>query len=242
MYVYGSDMKMNTDGHSKTAILIFANSPEEESRRKSLIYGTELFRDILTRTLSEVSKTGLPYFHFDEEHQRGSDFGSRFLNAMKDVFDIGYQNVIAIGADIPRISARQILTAADKLNRGEIVIGPSTDGGFYLIGLHRNQFFKQELLQLPWQKADLRMQLIAHLNGNGLNICLLKTLADLDKFEDLRRLSKGYKNIPYSILKYLQWFLRRIFKTEFSPEKKFKTAILQSHYNKGSPISALFSL
>lgn len=241
MYVYGSDMKMKTDGHSKTAILIFANSPEEESRRKSLLHGTELFRDIMTRTLLEVTKTGLPYFHFDEQHQRGSDFGSRFLNAMEDVFDIGYQYVIAIGADIPRISASQILSAADRLKKDEIVIGPSTDGGFYLIGLHKSQFLKQEMIQLPWQTSDLRAHLVNNISSKGLNICILKILSDIDRVEDLDGMILGHKNIPYSIFKYLSLLTRRERIAEITIEKHFDSTFLKSHYNKGSPEHGLFS-
>lgn len=232
-------MKMKPNGYSKTAILIFANSPEEESRRKSLLHGTELFTDIMARTLSEVKKTGFDYFHIDEHHQRGVDFGNRFLNAIEDVFDKGYQYLIAIGADIPRISGRQILSAIDELHKGQLVIGPSTDGGFYLIGLHRSQFLKQEMIQLPWQKSGLRSQLVAKLERKGLNINVLKALADIDTTDDLEGFTRGDKNIPYSIFKQLQLVTERRSISEFALEKQFETAVPLSYYNKGSPVIRL---
>lgn len=240
MYVYGLDMKMNPKGYSNTAILIFANSPEEESRRKSLLFGTELFSDIMARTSTEVKKTGLPYFHIDEHQQRGEDFGNRFLNAMEDVLDKGYEFVIAIGADTPRISSREILSAAHELHQGQVVIGPSTDGGFYLIGLHRSQFLREDMNRLPWQKTDLRAALIAKLEHKGLNICTLKVLSDVDKAEDLNRLKLGFRNIPYSIFKYLLIITGRGITMVPTFEKYFESTILQSHYNKGSPVSRLF--
>ncbi|MEN8789386.1 MAG: DUF2064 domain-containing protein [Flavobacteriaceae bacterium] len=234
-------MKMNPKGYSNTAILIFANSPEEESRRKSLLCGGELFRDIMARTSTAVKKTGLPYFHIDEHHQRGANFENRFLNAMEDVLEKGYEYIIAIGADTPRISSRQILTAAEELHKGQIVIGPSTDGGFYLIGLHKSQFLRQEMLRLPWQKSGLTTHLIARLKYKGLKICTLRVLSDIDEPGDLKRLALGYKNIPYSIFNYF----RLAFKREIRPvsyfERHFDPIILQSHYNKGSPLSGLFT-
>ncbi len=242
MYVYGLDMKMNSEGYSNTAILIFANSPEEESRRKSLVSGTELFRDILSRTSTVVKKSGLPYFHIDEHQQRGADFGNRFLNAMEDVFEKGYEYVIAIGADTPKISSRQILAAADKLHQEQIVIGPSNDGGFYLIGLHKSQFHRQEMIQLPWQKSDLRAHLVNNLISKGLKIYTLRVLSDIDKAADLYKMALGYKNIPYSIFKYLALFARREYITENTIDKHFESTFLQSHYNKGSPVNGLFSI
>ena len=233
-------MKMKLNGYSKTAILIFANSPEEESRRKSLLRGTELFKDILARTMSEVKKTGLPYYHIDEHHQRGADFGNRFLNAVEDVFNNGYQYVIAIGADTPRISGRQILSAVDKLQRGQIVIGPSTDGGFYLIGLHRSQFIKQDMILLPWQKPGLRSQLIAKLERKGLFINILKALVDIDTTDDLDGFAKGFKNIPYSIFKQLQLATERKNISEYTIEEHFEAAVPLTHYNKGSPVFGLY--
>lgn len=228
---------MNPSSYNNTAILIFANSPEVESKRKSFYKGRSLFRDLISKTIAEVKKTGLPFFHIDERHQRGQVFGERFINSIQDVFDLGYQYIIAIGADTPQLSSQNISLAAEEMYKGQIVIGPSTDGGFYLIGLHKSQFLPKELNKLPWQRSRLRDRLIGMLRHKGLFVSTLEAYMDLDKPSDLERLSHVLYNIPYSIKNYLQLIVQRSKMTEIAVEKYFEAGIIPFVYNKGSPKS-----
>ena len=92
---------MKNSSFFKTAILVFANSPEEEMRQKPIFKATQLFTDLTYRVLHTAAKSGIAYFHIDESRQRGGDFGTRFTNAIQDIFDTGYEYLITVGNDTP---------------------------------------------------------------------------------------------------------------------------------------------
>jgi len=70
--------------------------------------------------------------HFPQE---GETLGDRMKNAMLHVLSKGYEKVVLIGSDIPDLSKEDILKAFDKLDNSNICIGPTFDGGYYLIGM-----------------------------------------------------------------------------------------------------------
>ena len=74
---------MHLDSKHRTAILVFAQSSQEESRRKNIKKGEFLFETLTKHTLKIVAETGVPFFHFSEKLQEGSSFGARFLNAIQ---------------------------------------------------------------------------------------------------------------------------------------------------------------
>lgn len=219
----------------KTAILVFANSPEEELRHKSLFKATELFADLTDRTLRKVRKTGIPYFHISEKQQRGRNFGERFVNAIQGIFDLGFQYAITIGNDTPQLNTGHILQTVDLLQQGAVVLGPSNDGGFYLMGLQKSQFAMEAYKELPWQTSILRSSLIALVANNGSKVVALNTLADIDSINDLRLLAKRTINIPFSIFKYLIKISCITLPSEVNEDLYSNSFIISSLYNKGSP-------
>ena len=70
--------------------------------------------------------------------QKGNDLGERLNSAITHAHDLGFNPIIVLGADSPTIPASFIETALNVLLRGEtdVVLGPTTDGGYYLIGLN----------------------------------------------------------------------------------------------------------
>ena len=68
--------------------------------------------------------------------QRGDDLGSRMLNTIKDVKSLGYDKIVLIGTDVPELKASTIEDAFSKLEIADTVIGPTQDGGYYLIGMN----------------------------------------------------------------------------------------------------------
>ncbi len=68
--------------------------------------------------------------------QRGDDIGARMKNGLSDVFDIGYKSVLLMGSDIPEVKSSDITDAFSQLQSCDTVIGPSQDGGYYLIGMN----------------------------------------------------------------------------------------------------------
>ncbi|MGB5435124.1 MAG: DUF2064 domain-containing protein, partial [Maribacter sp.] len=122
---------MNAINEHHTAILVFALSSEEEQKRKKIRNGDRLFSALSEHSLNIVAKTGLPYFHYTEKEQVGDSFGERFTNAIQEVFNRGFKQIITIGNDSPQLKISHIQRAAVLLDHNKSVIGPSADGGFY---------------------------------------------------------------------------------------------------------------
>lgn len=118
--------------------------------------------------------------------QRGRGFGDRFRNAVQDAFALGYRRVVIVGTDTPGLSAAVCRTALARLAAGNdrtVVVGPSRDGGYYLLGL--NRFVPQAFADIPWRTrrvlAATRRVLAA------FRIVTLRTLTDADDAGSLAR-------------------------------------------------------
>src|SRR5437879_9191997 len=72
--------------------------------------------------------------------QRGDGFGGRLALAAEDLFQCGYSAVCLIDSDSPTVSATIYAEAVALLAKpnNRVVLGPSDDGGYYLIGLKQN--------------------------------------------------------------------------------------------------------
>lgn len=219
----------------RTALLVFANSAKFESQNKPFKASETLFDALNAHTLKIVKKTGLPYFHFSEKNQVGDTFGERYVNAIQQVYNLGFKAIITIGNDTPHLSANHILKAANDLNQNKIVFGPSLDGGFYLMGLNKTHFKAEAFKKLPWQTSSLLTNFIKLLNSVKTNISYLEQLSDLDKSIDIKRLLDSFKKtatflkkIILSIFKDLKIAFEFIFIFEI-------TFFTKAHFNKGSP-------
>lgn len=173
----------------KTALLLFALSPEEEGRHKSFLEKTPLLHSLNEQAKSIAKESGLPFFHFDEAKQIGTDFGSRFANAIQAVYDLGFDAVITIGNDSPNLSAAHIQQAVKELQYGSAVLGPSFDGGFYLMGLSKDQFNKASFLNFSWNSTSVFTELKNHLEFHEHRLVTLDKLHDIDFLSDLGKLS-----------------------------------------------------
>jgi len=176
---------------SKTALLLFAQSPEAEMRQKDLGLDTEeskkLFQHLSRKMLALAEKSGMPYFWMDESRQKGDSFATKLTNAAEQVFAYGYENLIIIGNDSYDLNSARIRKAKKYLENGAAVLGPSADGGDYLIGFSRKCFNPKTFENLPWQSSGLHGALRQYLMASGTTVQLLSLLRDLDDQKDLRR-------------------------------------------------------
>ena len=227
---------MQSSQKHTTAVLVFANSSKEELEHKAIAKGHGLFDTLTKHTLETVRKTGLPYFHFTEKQQIGDSFGERFINAIQAVFDQGYETIITLGNDTPRLKKHHINEAKEQLRLQKTVLGPSLDGGFYLMGLHRSQFKSDAFRQLPWQTSGLLKAICTVFSDSGDEIHQLRVLSDIDTQSDL---ALCYK-INSGLHKALVQLLRTLFILRNNPPaytENYRTAFYGSSYhNKGSPI------
>ncbi|MCM4165927.1 MULTISPECIES: DUF2064 domain-containing protein [unclassified Arenibacter] len=220
-----------------TAILIFANSSKEELKYKPMPKGRVLFHGLTEHALKIAGKTGLPYFLISEKEQIGSGFGERFVNAFSSIFKMGFDKVIAIGNDTPQLRASDIVRASGLICAGNAVLGPSMDGGFYLIGLHKCQLDTMALKELPWKSNTLTNTIRALFEASNVHVWQLRALLDLDTHADLKRILKGLKNsagkIFRLILTLITPVIEIIVQAYISLSLKFKS----TYFNKGSPFS-----
>lgn len=123
--------------------------------------------------------------------QEGVDLGERMQNAFEKGFNDGYERIVLIGSDLPDISPEIIQKGFDALENNEVVFGPAEDGGYYLVGMSNPQFSVFQKKQ--WSTEGLLKETMIELNEKGIKIALLKTLNDIDTFEDLKT-SKIYNH------------------------------------------------
>lgn len=182
----------NTD----TAILIFSLSARREAERKTLFgvdkkQSASAFFDILNdRTQKLAAASGVDAFVVDEGQQRGRTFGERYTNAFQQIFDQGYTKVVSIGNDAPDLTAETLRKAIDEIQQNDIVVGPSTDGGVYLLGLSRSLFNTDEFLNLPWLKGSLCETLMQSAYWQKSGSFSLDMLSDIDDTASLLQFVK----------------------------------------------------
>lgn len=126
---------------------------------------------------------------FQSIPQQGKELGERMYNAIQWLFDKRYEKVALIGSDSPDLPSDYIKDAFLKLNSYELVIGPSEDGGYYLIGMTTplDTIFKS----IPWGTAGVLKGSILKAEKAGIRYFLLPQWYDIDDVKDLQRWNQG---------------------------------------------------
>jgi rSAM/selenodomain-associated transferase 1 len=121
--------------------------------------------------------------------QRGDKFGERLYFAVEDLFKCGFASVCLIDSDSPTVPAENFADAVELLSTTEdlVVLGPSDDGGYYLIGVKRQH--RQLFEQIDWSTERVLNQTIQRATEIGLEHKLLPSGYDVDDDTSLRRLS-----------------------------------------------------
>src|SRR5262245_61764884 len=120
--------------------------------------------------------------------QRGDEFGERLYFAVEDLFNCGFESVCLIDSDSPTVPAANFTEALELLSTtgDRVVLGPSDDGGYYLIGLKKPH--RQLFNEIDWSTERVFNQTILRANQIGLEVKLLPTGYDVDDDASLRRL------------------------------------------------------
>ncbi len=118
--------------------------------------------------------------------QISGNLGCRLASALNTAFSEGHQKVAVIGTDAPATTPERILEAFSMLGRGRIVLGPSLDGGFYLMALADPRPDLGNLLEeIPWSSPDTLAALGGGVRCLDLRFELLPYARDIDTPEDL---------------------------------------------------------
>jgi rSAM/selenodomain-associated transferase 2/rSAM/selenodomain-associated transferase 1 len=114
--------------------------------------------------------------------QVGDNLGNRMRNALQAALDRGDRPVVLVGTDIPAMTAEHLETAFRALNRHDLVLGPSRDGGYWLIGMNRPVNLFQGI---PWGRPDVLARTLEQARRQGLTVARLEPLNDIDTEADL---------------------------------------------------------
>ncbi len=144
-------------------------------------------RQLIEHSEVVAKATGLPLFTCYSPAQRGETFGIRLANAMESVFDFGFERVIAIGNDCPKVTTKLLQATADQLNNTPIVLGPAMDGGVYLIGINREVYQRKQFVKLPWETANLQKGWSQYQQAIAAEVKWLSALADIDDAADFKQ-------------------------------------------------------
>lgn len=194
---------MNTSG-----IAVFAKNPTL-GRVKTRLAKTvgeqkalEVYLFLLKNILNEVEKVEAHrYIFYDEDPvssffithknrfnltvQNGEDLGSRMVNCFEKLFSV-HQKVVIVGSDIPYLNKEIIQSAFDGINAHQVALGPTIDGGYYLIGFTKKAFSSDFFYQIKWGTSEVFEKTINKIKKVWYNPLILPMLQDIDTEEDLK--------------------------------------------------------
>ena len=200
---------MNAHGASKGAVLLFARAAgaNEAKSRLGAALGAEkarsLYRAFLLDTLSLLAAYPGPRLwavHPDPDAetralaeqrgietylQRGASFGERFTAAISEALARPYSRIVLIGADSPTLPPYYLAAAQHLLESFDLAVGPSYDGGFYLLGVRGGLPLGELLGGLSWSTPLVCGELAAAAARMDRRVAWLPSWYDLDLPADL---------------------------------------------------------
>jgi rSAM/selenodomain-associated transferase 1 len=121
--------------------------------------------------------------HYQKAQQREGDLGERMHEAFRQGFALGYQRICIIGSDCYELSTAIIEQAFAQLASHDVVIGPSTDGGYYLLGM--NRLYSTLFTNKAWSTPTVKEATVRDVEALHLRHFTLPTLTDVDDEGDL---------------------------------------------------------
>ncbi len=128
--------------------------------------------------------------------QKGDDLGERMKNAFKHSFNKGSTRTVIIGTDSPTLPLSYIQNAFDALKEVPITIGPTFDGGYYLIGLtEQNDVIFDGI---DWSTSKVFGQTLTKIQAINKQLYVLPPWYDVDTLDDLEFLRSHIQAMKYS--------------------------------------------
>ncbi len=120
---------------------------------------------------------------YKKEVQVTGTLGEKMAAASEQIFDKGYEKLLIIGSDCYALTPEIIEEAFIKLSTAEVVIGPATDGGYYLIG--QTRFIPALFALEEWSTPQVLQQTIDVCTAHGIPVFKLPMLSDVDEEKDI---------------------------------------------------------
>lgn len=199
-------MKINMQTIQK-ALIIFVRNPVlgKVKTRLAKDAGDEnalaIYKELLQRTKEVVLDSGVDCFvfyadylnkddlwqpnNFRKQLQISGDLGARMQKAFEHVFSEGYKNVCIIGSDCAELSSAILEQAFTELTQQDVVVGPSLDGGYYLLGM--KEVYAKLFSAKKWSTETVFSSTLEDIKTLNLSYSLLPKLSDIDYLEDWKR-------------------------------------------------------
>lgn len=140
--------------------------------------------------------------------QQGKILGEKMDRAIADTFKMGYDRCVLIGADLPLINREIIAQAMRTLGETSLVLGPTVDGGYYLVGSTKPcpEIFSGQ----SYGGSNVFENTVAAAQKAGLSLGTVATMEDIDQPEDLRNFADKLSMQPEKICPHSRRFLREV--------------------------------
>lgn len=120
--------------------------------------------------------------YYEKELQSGDELGSRMHNAFSEIFMKGFKNICIIGSDCIELNETIISKAFNDLQNHDTIIGPSLDGGYYLLGM--NKRVKGIFENKNWSTNEVLNATLKNIEYEKCSCKLLPELSDVDTADD----------------------------------------------------------
>lgn len=244
---------------NKNAVILFTSTPRNDAKRKSNSAKAEIqLRNMIKKSISIIT-SNLSCKEFDllifsdgclnqvsniEVYpQRGNTFAEKLTSSIEKTINLGYDKIALIGNDTFGISKNFVIKSFNALNDKKVVVGPSTDGGFYFLAFNSNEYsinFKRLLLNINYHTGKELRQLVSGLQKLNFQISKSKKRKDADTFDEYKReLNIFCLCLNYCVLIILTKYLSLIRK--FTMVKNVLTNLFsyQSNFLKAPPVLSL---
>ena len=230
--------------NQETCILLFIKYPDKGNVKMRLSVDLneeivqELYRYFVQDTLATVKKIDSQLFicYFPVEAQKkfqkwlgttllflpqnGVDLGERMKNSFTDVFTKGFRRAILIGSDSPDLPKNYIEQAFVILQTRDVVLGPTVDGGYYLIGFNINTFTPSVFEEISWSNQTVLQETMIKIKQAHRSLDLLPIWSDIDTIADLKHLIQRAENTSFKSSRTMTYLRKHHVRLEDDCETK----------------------
>lgn len=198
----------------KNQLIVYVRNPEPGKVKSRLIpaLGETLACDIYLSLLKNLNKELLdievpirisypddppsgevfsPQYTHSYSKQIGGTLGDRMYNDLSKALAEGFEKVCLIGSDIPDLNADIITSAFNAIQNNQVALGPTFDGGYYLIGCGKSSGLEKSWFStIEWSSSSVWQDTVIAIENSGTKVKGLGKLRDIDIPEDLRHFPK----------------------------------------------------
>ena len=195
--------------HDEVVLIVFSRAPEPGKVKTRLIdavgeqQATEIYKQLLANTVKAAADSEFSHVELciagDLEHpaitaisheygypvysQYGNDLGLRMYQALLQALQ-RFRGAVLVGCDCAGLTANDLNQARQALFKNiDVVIGPSTDGGYYLVGM--SQPHKELFTHMTWGTETVLQETLERTQQQGFGVTLLAEHTDIDSPDDL---------------------------------------------------------